>query len=428
MTQVFVVQVVGGIFSVLTNLFLAWALGPAGKGASALLVVVPGLVVIATNLGLHVSMVYLAAKDKYPLSDLLSTTLTMTCLISLGLTVLGALIFPWLLESVFLGIPAVLVAISLTTLPSYLLAFYLGDIFWGLKRPLSYTIIRLLPVIVYFAFGVLLVGFGQLGVLGATIAFALGIHSSGAAALILAARAARLRLGLNKSLITEAGRYGLQAYLGNLAQQSAYRIDLPMVNYFAGLGPAGYYSIAVTLAEIVWYIPRSIGYVIFVHVAGSDAREADRITPLMIRAALLTSALAAVAFAFLSHMLITLLLPSYNAALPLLWLLLPGVVIANVFHVIGNDLMGRGRPMLPTLIAFVGLGCSVVLYFVLIPPLGAGGAALASSLVYALEAMAAILILSQTAKLSIRQLLVPDRQDLVVFQTLRMRMQQLLGP
>jgi O-antigen/teichoic acid export membrane protein len=426
-SQILVVQVIGGIFSILTNLFLAWALGPAGKGANALLVVVPGLVVIATNLGLQVSMVYLVAKEKYPLADVMSTTLTMTCLISLVLTALGALVFPLLMQFVFLDIPPVLVAISLTTLPSYLLAFFLGDIFWGLKRPLAYMIIRLLPVTVYFAGGILLVGPGQMGVQGATIAFALGIHSSGVAALILAAKAAPLRLRLNKALLGEASRYGLQAYLGNLAQQSAYRIDLPMVNYFAGLGSAGNYSIAVTLAEILWYIPRSVGYVILVQTAGSDREDADRTTPLMIRGALFVSVLAAIPFALLSNTLVLLLLPSYKDALPLLWLLLPGILVANIFQVIGNDLMGRGKPMLPTWIALVGLGWSVILYFALIPPFGARGAAIASTLVYSLEAGIAVIILSRSAKLSIRRLLIPDHQDLLVYRTLRSRMRQALG-
>ena len=417
-TQVFLVQALGGSLSVLTSLFLAWMLSPADKGASALLVVVPGLIVVAANLGFQASATYFAAKRTYPLSDLLSTTIVLTIAISTVVALLIALTFSLWQEYVFHGIPTPYVLLSLSVVPSYLLVFYLGDIFWAADLRVGFTIVRVTPTSTYFLAAIVLVGVFQLGLLGATVAFALSMHGGGLLALILAKRAARLRWTINRPLLTAAMRYGLKTYIGKIAQQSTYRLDLPLVNYFAGASAAGYYSVAVALAEIVWYVPQSVGYVLFPRVAQSTPSEATRVSSMMIRHTLYVSCLVSGIYLLVINAALPYFFPAYGPAFPLFCLLLPGIVFSSVFQLVVNDLMGRGKPVLSSAIAFSGLGCGLLLYFLLIPQLGAVGAALASTVTYVVEAIVALVLWSHRVGVHIGQALIPTRQDILIYWAL----------
>jgi len=88
--------------------------------------------------------------------------------------------------------------------------------------------------------------------------------------------------------------------------------------------------------------------------------------------------------------------------------------------------MGRGRPELSATIAWIGLGCSLLLYFALIPILGAAGAAIASTLSYALEAGVAAVAWSRFTKLRIRVLLILSSADLRLYGMLWRRLQRKL--
>lgn len=399
-----------------TNFFLAWSLGPTGKGIVAVLVLVPSLLVIIGGLGFQTAGVYYANKQRYPAQDIFATTLVFTLAMSLIIFAAVGLMFPWLQSFVYVAIPIDLVIISLGVYPLYLVAYYFGDIFLGLNHVRAYTVVRLLPVIIYSLLSVIFVGVAHWGAYGAILAFAMGIAGSGIAALILAARIVPLRLRMNGSFLVEGLRFGLKAHVGTLAQYSNYRADLFLVNYLVGLEAAGFYSVASSVVELLWFVPKSVGLALFPRISSLEDKAANLLTPLMMRNTLLLSVGVALTTFILSGTLITTFLPSYIPALVPLWLFLPGGAIASIYHVAFSDLTGRGKPLHATAVMFVGLLVGLVFYFLLIPPFGIAGAALASSLAYAAEAFLAVVILTRVAGLKPSALVIPTRQDLLLYK------------
>jgi len=139
--------------------------------------------------------------------------------------------------------------------------------------PWHFVAVSLTTVITYLMASIILVGFLKMGVTGAVWAFVSGFYISGILALILALKIIHWRFAFNKDFFKHAIQYGLKIHIGRLSQQVTYRIDIPLVNYFSGFGSTGYYSIAVSLAELLWYVPKTVSFVLFPRVARMGAKD-----------------------------------------------------------------------------------------------------------------------------------------------------------
>jgi O-antigen/teichoic acid export membrane protein len=156
-----------------------------------------------------------------------------------------------------------------------------------------------------------------------------------------------------------------------------------ILNYFLGPASVGIYAVSVRLAELLWYLPNAVGFVIFPRAAASKPEEMNVFTPRVFRATLGLTALGALGLAFVGRPVINLVFSSafVGAFIPML-VLLPGVVLLGGAKVLTNELAGRGYPHYNSLNAGLALILTVVLDLVLIPRYGVVGAALASSAAY----------------------------------------------
>src|SRR5207237_4861440 len=89
-----------------------------------------------------------------------------------------------------------------------------------------------------------------------------------------------------------------------------------------------------------------------------------------------------------------------------------GLVGRSVMQVLGNDFSGRGRPWLTLGTAGIGLAVNVGLNVLLIPPLGASGAALVSTATYTLTGAVMLWLFRRSTETSLRRCLVATPDDL----------------
>jgi O-antigen/teichoic acid export membrane protein len=177
--------------------------------------------------------------------------------------------------------------------------------------------------------------------------------------------------------------YGGKAWIGNIIQYFNYRLDVYFVNFFWGASAVGFYSIAVSLAELLWYIPHAVATVLFPKTA-ADWEQAKDFTPRVSRNIAAITAVAAAMLAIGAPGLLTIAYGErFRPAVAPLLALLPGVVFLSVGKIVSSDLAGRNRPQFGMWAALTSLGLTLVLDVILIPPLGTTGAGLASSVAYA---------------------------------------------
>jgi O-antigen/teichoic acid export membrane protein len=154
------------------------------------------------------------------------------------------------------------------------------------------------------------------------------------------------------------------------------RLDQLLITPLAGVYELGLYAVAAAVGEVIQLLNVSIRDVIFTVESESPnderAAQAARVSTLMTLA--LGGALAAVSpwavpFFFGAD---------FADAVPLTMLLTLASVLGNPGSVAGAVLSGRGRPGLRSLSLAIGVVVNVVAVIVLVPPMGALGAALAT--------------------------------------------------
>jgi len=177
--------------------------------------------------------------------------------------------------------------------------------------------------------------------------------------------------------------YGLKFHISILAGAIIIRADLLIVNHFRGAAEAGVYSVASQFALLLMLLPGVIATLLFPRVTteqdvrGETTCLVSRYTTLIMFAC----CLAAVPFSLLLPVVYG---PAFTDATKLLLILLPGVYLMGLESVLVQHFNALGLPRAIPIYWIVTLVLNLVLVFTLVPRFGAQGAAIASSISYAL--------------------------------------------
>jgi len=176
-------------------------------------------------------------------------------------------------------------------------------------------------------------------------------------------------------------RFSLNGLVANVSSLLRLRLDLFMINYFLLGQDVGYYSIAMALVSLLWYLPTGVAMVLIPYVSWRDDRAGDRLTPFLSRAGMAISVAGAVGLGVFGYPVIGMLFgKAFQPAYPAMLFLLPGAVAYGMSKVLASDLLGRGKPQYGRTISLAALILNVGLNVLFIPRFGIIGAAAVSSL------------------------------------------------
>jgi O-antigen/teichoic acid export membrane protein len=222
-----------------------------------------------------------------------------------------------------------------------------------------------------------------------------------------------LRPSFDKEIWRESFIYGMKGHIGNVMVQLVYRFDTFLIVYFLGIAHQGYYSIAVLLAEKLSHLPNSIQVVLFPRVSAMSREQANLVTPRVVRTTLLIMVLGGLALGAASEFLVLLFYGrKFMPALPAMRLLLPGVVVLSVFKILASDMSGRNKRTQVSIAAAVAFAINAVLNFLLIPRWGMYGAAVASSIAYAVQSAVLVVFFVRVSGVGATSVLIPKLEDL----------------
>jgi stage V sporulation protein B len=357
--------------------------GAHGKGAYSLMGLVVSIATLAAGLGIGSAAIYHIGRKTFPLEKATGTLVTVTLASTVVSTAAVGLTFLLFSHSYFHEITNVQLWIGLAGLPFFQLATGAGNILLGLNRVVQFAVVNLFQVVVTLCIQLGLTVAGRLTLDLALGAWVIGLAAGLVLSLSMIGRRASLRPAFEWPIFRSYVSYGAQAYIANLLFLFNYRLDSLIVNGLIGVASLGIYSIAVSMAELLWYLANSISLVMFPHISGLSRAEADRITPIVTRNTLLMTLIAAIAMFLLGRWIILVVFgPAMLPALLPLWLLLPGIVTLSAGKVISSYLSGIGRPRYGAYLSVPMVVLTVIFDVVLIPRFGIAGAAIASSIVY----------------------------------------------
>ena len=371
--------------SVIAGIIVARWLGADGLGQLGVINVTVAMVVQLGSAGLPSANTYFIAKDKSQLpsvaiNSLFFATIVGT-LLAFALTLIGQQRPDWFgfILPDLIRIAAISIPFQLVTLIGLNIFLALGDVRRFNLLDLagqSFVLINALIVLIIFNSGLM-----TLITLNTAAAVAVGVIII----VLVAMYATKLRTGtswrIDLKLLGRMLGYGLKFHISILAAALMFRADLLVVNHFHGAAAAGVYTVASQVAMMLMMLPGVIATLLFPRItAEQDLRGeiTSRITRHTVFVMLLIC-LIAVPFSFLLPVLYG---AAFSDATVQLLILLPGVYLVGIQSVFAQHFNAIGLPPAIPALWLTTLLVHVSLLFILVPPLGARGAALASLISY----------------------------------------------
>jgi len=207
-------------------------------------------------------------------------------------------------------------------------------------------------------------------------------------------------------------RQGLPAQAANGLQLLNYRLSYFLVQRFHGAGALGLWSITTQLAESAWLAPKSLGSVLYARVSNTEEQDRQReLTLSVMKASVVLALVAALVLLALPESLFQWVFgPEAEGITGLVLLLSPGLVAMAASQAFSHYFSGVGRVHHNTIASGIALAATVALGLWLIPTEAQRGAAITSSVAYAMAILyQAILFNRRTGARFVDYL--PDRRD-----------------
>jgi O-antigen/teichoic acid export membrane protein len=417
-----VARVLGMALALLSSILIARSLGPEGIGVYTLAILFPMLMITFTNLGLGPATVYFVAQDQYSSEEVLGNNTLMSGIIGAVAIVIGLMVAVLFHGSLFPTVPLLYLILALMVVPANLFGQqYVNQILLGARRIKEFNAVILADKFLFL-----------LLVLAATVALGLGVAGTIWAGILssvllclllflwLRTIAGGVRFRPNLAYLRDTLVYGVKAHLGNVIGFLNYRIEVLLLGVFLPASAVGFYSVAVGLAEKLWFLSESASIVLFPTVAAEkDEQERNAFTPLVSRNVLLVTAVGGAALFFVSQSVIVLLYSwEYLPTVQLFRILLPGIVFLSAARILANDIAGRGKPLLNTYVGGLGLLVQVGLNLAWIPRFGAAGSAWATTIAYGIILVARLWLYMKVSGNSLAEVIVPRSSDVVLYRQL----------
>ncbi len=214
----------------------------------------------------------------------------------------------------------------------------------------------------------------------------------------------------NFALLQPAWRFVALIGLTNVISLLNYRVNLFLVERLDGLAAAGIYSVAVTVAELLWLVSSAVTTAVYARIGAADPAAAVSSTLQAVRWGALGVLLASPLLLVVAWWALPAVLGEvYRPAWWYLLMLLPGTLAYSSASGISAYFTNqRGQPWLAGAIALTSMLMNLVLSWWWIPLWGAAGAALATSVSYGLAITWGLILFLRLSGLPLRSLWARD--------------------
>ena len=377
-------MLLGGVGS---SVIVARWLGPEGLGSLAVLNTTIVLALSIGSLGLTSANTYFIAKDRKTLAPVWANAIVFAlsggALVSVAVVALAKMN-----PTLFGGVSVDLILIAALSIPFQFLLSLGLNVLLAMDRIRQLNFLdAMAPALALFnAIVVLVILRSNLKVL-VSFNTAATVVLSGcmlwAIARLVARQKERAAFRPDGTLLKDTISYGLRFCIPLMAAILIFRIDLLIVNHFRGAAETGVYAVASQVANLLTMLPGVIAMLLFPRVAfyqdprGEFAIQVTRHVSFV----MLIMCAAAAAGSFVLPLVYG---ARFADATIQLLILLPGVCLIGIESVLVQHFTGTGLPAAVTVFWLITLVVGVGLNLALVPVYGARGAAVTSTISYAL--------------------------------------------
>jgi O-antigen/teichoic acid export membrane protein len=373
-------------------LIVARTLGAAGRGEVAFLTTIAVLCSTLGLLGIDDANVNLAGREPARRRALATNSLILSALI--GVALAAVLIpltsaYPGLAGNAASGLRGLAVAAIPVIILKTTLKFLLQADF---RFAVSNAVWMMPPLLTFLANAVLAVT----GHLTVAASFTAWVSAHVLATALLVGYVALRSTGFGRPDVAVARQtlhFGGRSHVGRVMMVGNYRLDQWLVGAIAGNRELGLYSVAVSLAEVLFYLPTALTIAQRPYLVRAAKPDAGRRAARAFRASATLTLVAAAGLALIAPIVMPPLFgDEFRDSVHQLQILVVGAVGILALKLLGNALTAQQRPGLATAGAAAAFVTTLTLDAVLIPLLGGTGAAIASAGAYVAGGLATAII------------------------------------
>lgn len=207
--------------------------------------------------------------------------------------------------------------------------------------------------------------------------------------------------------------YGSLYALALLITRLNHKIDILLLKRLSTLAEVGYYSLGVSLAEIIWQVPMAASLVLMTRSAKeTDQKSVSRQISSTLRISLILVIAAAIVLYAIAPQLVQILFGDrYTPSIPVIRTILPGILFYVILLIINSQFIGTGKPQLTLIALLPALIINIVLNIILIPEYKGVGAAMATNISYFVASLVLVFIYSRTFKISLSEIFTYRKSD-----------------
>jgi O-antigen/teichoic acid export membrane protein len=393
------------VTNLVTGIIVARALGPAGRGEIAAILLLAQLCVWFFSGGATEAVAYRLARKPEDGAKLLGTWLAIGVPLATVAIVIGELALPILFsaqsaETIDLG--RIYLAIVLVMM--------LQAVQWGMLLGAQdftfYNATRLLqPALVAVGY-VACLAFDAFTVEAALVVNAIAV---GAAFTLAGLRLLR-REGVGRpdgAVARETLSFGLKAHMGSVAGLVNARLDLLIVPAFLGAASVGLYSVATNVTSIIITLTATIATIVM-PVAARREKQSPRTVIRTFQVVMVIGVAIALPLAAIADLALGIVYGAdFESAATALRILLPGIVLDAAAMVLWSGLLAANRPLLSSVAALPAAVITVVGLVLFLEDGGIDVAAIVSTCAYTVVFVISIFLYKHVARLSWRDYLTP---------------------
>jgi O-antigen/teichoic acid export membrane protein len=413
-------QLVVAVLSLLNVLVVSWGLGAEGRGDVALLTTIAYLTASLSTLGIEQANANIGGREEHHRPSLASNSLVLALMFGSASASVIALLFvvvpdaggelSWNVRFLALcAVPLIVFQVALDYLVRAEYGVFHANLAWLLQPVANVVINGLLAATDHLTVGRSVAAWilGQ-GLTVLVLVWYLLAHGSGFGP-------------PQRSLATRSLGFGLRAHAGRVLTLGNYRLDQWLLGAVAGARQLGLYSVAVSWAEALFFLPTAITLVQRPDLVRASRREAADRAERVFRVALIVTIPLTIALLVAAPVLCVVIFPDeFRESIPQLRVLALGGFGIISLKLLGNALTAQGKPLLATAGTAVAFLATVVLDILLIPGHGGMGAAIASTIAYTLGGVAIAVLFVRALGASVSGL-VPRPKDLLALARLTQR-------
>jgi len=407
----FLTQISISVLAFLVSIIVSRVLGTEGKGISVSFLLFFQTIGQYGHFGITYATPYFSKKTEYTSLQVLNSNFTYTTIICLiiSLTIilgkgLGLIFTQYSYFMVILGV----CILTFTMIAEFLSTFYIADerIVEVNKINLNSNILKLGTIIILWITNTL-----NLYTYLLIISFPVIFNSI----FLIKNLKVNFKFVLNKILIKKELKFGLTIYLATLFIFMNYKIDQFFIDFMLGKSQLGIYSTAVSLAELLFMIPSSVSSAILgrlYNMSNNNENERRRLTSNTIKVTFYITLVLMIIGMFCTTLIPIVYGEAFREAKTPTIILFIGILFASIGRVSSSYFQSSGKPKVHLYITFVVFAVNVVFNACLIPVIGINGAAIASSISYAVYGIVYVIIFIKKENFTFEGLFLFNKEEI----------------